>query len=159
MFKTIISLSNKLHLIMITVHYHILNPQDVHLKEFQLQCTTRSRAAKDVNRNIRKHSRSLIIIFLGHILDSQGCKISSCGQQSLCWPYLSEGTLSRIATDVCKKLEANKTFGPDLHVSEQRRENRVLITFCQISLPMRISGSLARSHLVLWPNLPLGPLT
>ena len=49
---------------MITVHYHSLNPQDVHLKELQLRCTTRSRAAKDVNRNIRKHSRSLIIISL-----------------------------------------------------------------------------------------------
>ena len=51
------------------------------------------------------HSRSLIRIFTGRILDSQGCKVSPCGQRrlksdcadaqadlSLRWAHISEGT-------------------------------------------------------------------
>ena len=51
------------------------------------------------------HSRSLIRIFTGRILDSQGCPLSSCGQWrlwshctdaqgdlSLRWTYVSEGS-------------------------------------------------------------------
>ena len=56
------------------------------------------------------HSRSLIRIFPGSILDSQGCKVSSCRQQrlwsdctdvqadqNLCWVHMSEGMFSYIA--------------------------------------------------------------
>ena len=53
------------------------------------------------------HSRSLIRIFTGRILDSEGCKVSSCCQRRLwsdcadaqadlilCWAHMAEGTFS-----------------------------------------------------------------
>ena len=58
------------------------------------------------------HSHSLVRIFTERILDSQGCKVSSCGQRrllsdcadgsdlSLRWAHMSEGTFSHIATQI-----------------------------------------------------------
>ena len=56
------------------------------------------------------NSNSLIRIFAGRIVDSQGCKDSSCGQpelKSVCadaqaglspgWMHMSEGTFSHVA--------------------------------------------------------------
>ena len=59
------------------------------------------------------HSRSLIRILSGRILDSQGCKVSSCGQRrlwsdcadaqadlSLRLEHISEGTFSHVAAPI-----------------------------------------------------------
>ena len=63
------------------------------------------------------HSRSLIRIFTRRILDSQGDKVSSCGQQklwsdcadaqtdlSLRWVLMSEGTFSLVAAYLCSSI-------------------------------------------------------
>ena len=53
------------------------------------------------------HSCSLIKIFTGHMLDSQGCKVSSCRQWKklirlvcLCWAHMSEGMFSHVVAQL-----------------------------------------------------------
>ena len=68
-----------------------------------------------------KHSRSLIRIFPGRILDSQGCKVSSRGQRrlwsgcvdaqadlSLRWAHMLEGSFAHITSQICSALLSSK---------------------------------------------------
>ena len=76
-----------------------------HEYEPQLQKTYLLKSARSEDSDQPAHLRSLIWIFTGRSLGSQGCKVSSCGQrrlwsdcadaqadQSLRWTHMSEGT-------------------------------------------------------------------
>ena len=53
------------------------------------KCNFRDVASKDSDQSALLHS--LIRIFSGHILASQGCKVSSCNQQRLIWLHRCTG--------------------------------------------------------------------
>ena len=71
------------------------------------KCTFWHAPSKDSDQPV--HSCILIRIFTGHILDSQGCKVFSCGQQGLvnmlgCAGWFKSSSDAQLCTCISKKV-------------------------------------------------------